>query len=113
MRSFLVVLILLQINGCATTSSSVVAASVSIEPYLKMDCQALMDERRRMETTAREVAQVQDKSAGSDAGVIAGTIIFGPIFMMGHSGNSGIAVELSRLKGEYEAIETVRKQKSC
>jgi hypothetical protein len=113
MRNLLIVLVLLQINGCATNSSNVVAASVSIEPYLKMDCQALLGESRRMETTAREVAAVQDKRAGSDAGVIAGSIIFGPIFMMGHSGNSGIAAELSRLKGEYEAIESVRRQKAC
>jgi tetrahydromethanopterin S-methyltransferase subunit G len=107
------VLILFQINGCATSSSNVKAASISIEPYLQMDCQALLNERRRMETTAREVAQVQDKSAGSDAGVIVGMVLFSPIFMMGHAGNSGTAAELSRLKGEYEAIETVRKQKSC
>jgi hypothetical protein len=113
MRYLLVTSILFHLIGCATTSSNVIAANISIEPYVKMDCQALLDERRRIETTAREVAQVQDKSASSDAGVMAGTFLFGPIFLLGHSGNSAITAELSRLKGEFEAIETVRKQKSC
>jgi hypothetical protein len=113
MRYLLIVLMLIQLSGCATTSSQVVAANVSIQPYLALDCQALLEERRRMETTAREVAQVQDKRASSDAGVMAGSFLISPIFMAGFSGNSAIAAELSRLKGELGAIETVRQQKSC
>jgi uncharacterized protein YceK len=113
MRYFLIVLMFTQLSGCATTSSQVVTAVASIQPYVALDCQALLEERQRMETTAREVAQVQDKRANSDAGVIAWSFLISPIFMAGHSGNSAITAELSRLKGELGAIETVRQQKSC
>jgi hypothetical protein len=113
MRYFLIPSILLCLTGCATSSSDVVAASISIEPYMKMSCQELIEDRRRIETTAKEVAQVQDKNASSDAGVVAGAILLSPVFLLGRSGNSGVTAELSRLKGEHDAIETVRRKKSC
>ncbi len=103
----------LSVSGCADKSESVSASYVSPLQYQQYSCRQLAEEGSRVGVRASQLGGVQDKKAGNDA-VATGValFIFWPaLFFI--EGNMEAKAELSRLKGEMDAIESASIQKNC
>jgi hypothetical protein len=100
-------------GGCASKSSDIAAAYVSPLQYEALSCRQLAEEAERLSHRAAIAAGVQDDRASKDAvATTVGVIIFWPaLFLI--NGDKGNAAELSRLRGEMEAIEQVSIRKNC
>ena len=99
--------------GCASKSEDVSAAHVSTTGYKAFTCEELVTERETLKAKVAEVASAQDSKAGNDAAAMAvGAIVFLPalLFLAAGDDKSG---ELSRLKGEFDAVTVVAKDKGC
>ena len=107
------VALVLLVAGCASSSSEIRPAYVSPLQYQSLSCQQIGMEMERVSRRASEVAGVQDSNRTQDAWVTAGAIVlFWPAaFFIKGDGQS--AAELSRLKGEFEALEKVSVEKNC
>lgn len=103
----------ISLAGCASNAANIKAAYVSPMGYQQYSCQQIGAEAGRLSRRASEVAGAQDQKATNDA-VVTGValVVFWPAaFML--SGDGPTAAELSRLKGEMEALESVSIQKNC
>ncbi len=103
----------LLLAGCATKPEKVKASYVSPVLYQNMGCTTLRAEAERVSERAIEMTGAQKKKAGNDA-VATGVaiVLFWPAaFLVG--GDDETTAELSRLKGQMEAIEGVSKKKGC
>ena len=101
------------VAGCASKSEDVSAAHVSTTGYKAFTCDELVAEREALKAKIGEVAAAQDTKAGNDAAAMAvGAIVFLPalLFLAAGDDKSG---ELSRLKGEFDAVTAVAKDKDC
>lgn len=77
-----------------------------------MDCERIGEELNRVAAEVNRVTGKQDEAAQRDAVVMGvGLILFWPALFILAAGDE--AEELSRLKGEYEAIDRVRSAKAC
>lgn len=101
------------VSGCASKSSDVTAAYVSPLQYETLNCRQLAEEARRVSARAALAAGAQDSQATKDTvATTAAIVIFWPAaFFIG--GDKQNAAELSRLKGEMEAIEQASVRKQC
>jgi hypothetical protein len=111
--SLLAALFSLGVAGCASRSDNISAAYVSPTAYASWKCDQIQEEASRISARAAQVAGVQDQKATNDAVATGvGVVLFWPaLFFI--KGDSTTAAELSRLKGEMEAIEQVSVQKRC
>lgn len=93
------------LGGCAEKSSDIAAAYVSPTHYQNFSCRQISEEAKRLSSRVSQATGAQDKKAKNDATAVAvGTILFWPaLFFI--KGDSETAAELSRLKGEMEALE--------
>lgn len=101
------------VAGCASKSEDVSAAHVSTTGYKAFTCEELVAERETLKAKISQVAAAQDSKAGNDAAAMAvGAIVFLPalLFLAAGDDKSG---ELSRLKGEFDAVTIVAKDKDC
>jgi hypothetical protein len=103
----------LAIAGCASRSDNIAAAYVSPTAYASWKCDQIRDEASRLSARAAQVSGAQDAKATNDAVATGvGVVLFWPaLFFI--KGDSTTAAELSRLKGEMDAIEQVSIQKRC
>jgi hypothetical protein len=101
------------VSGCASKSSDVTAAYVSPLQYETLNCRQLAEEARRVSARAALAAGAQDSQATKDTvATTAAIVVFWPAaFFIG--GDKQNAAELSRLKGEMEAIEQASVRKQC
>ena len=101
------------VGACASKSSDITAAYVSPMQYENYNCHQLSDEAQRISARAAQAAGAQDSQATKDAvATTAAVIIFWPAaFLVG--GDKQTAAELSRLKGEMEAVEQASIRKQC
>ena len=99
--------------GCASSSKNIEAAYVSPTPYEMLTCDQLAKEGARVSIEAAAAAEGQNKKRTKDAVVTTvGVVLFWPtLFLL--EGNGPKAAEVSRLKGEMEAIEVAAKRKGC
>ena len=98
--------------GCAPKSEKIHAQYVSPLQYQDYSCKQIRMEMMRVSRRVNEVSGVQDKQASNDSAALGvGLILFWPalFFMIGEDQKE----EVSRLKGEYEALEQVAIQKEC
>ena len=111
--NMLVVTFSLAVAGCASRSDNIAAAYVSPTAYASWKCDQIRDEASRLSARAAQVSGAQDSKATNDAVATGvGVVLFWPaLFFI--KGDSTTAAELSRLKGEMEAIEQVSIQKRC
>lgn len=98
--------------GCASAPDKIAPAYVSPMQYGSYDCDQIRGEMIRVSAHVREVASVQQRKARNDeiaTGV--GLVLFWPalFFLMTDDQKE----ELSRLKGEYEALESAAIEKKC
>ena len=101
------------VSACANKAEDVSAAYVSPTGYQALDCDALLAERTALQGKIVEVSAQQDDKAGGDAAAVAvAAIVFLPaaLFLAAGEDRSG---ELSRLKGEFDAVTTVAAEKEC
>jgi hypothetical protein len=100
-------------GACAKRADQIAASYVSPLQYDSYDCRQLGEEAQRLSSRAAIVAGTQDEKANKDALAMGvGLIVFWPaLFALG--GNDQQTAELSRLRGEMEAIEQVSIRKRC
>lgn len=112
-RIVLSVVVGLCVSGCAQRAEEIRAASVSPILYQNLNCVQIAQETARVSAKAAELTGVQNQRATTDA-VATGVaiVVFWPaaFLIRGDGANAG---ELSRLKGEMEALEAVSNQKKC
>ena len=102
----------LVLGGCAKKAEDIQAAYISPLQYRSLSCDQLQVEMERVSARVNEVAQVQDKEHKKDVvATTVGLVVFWPalFFLAG----SDKAQELSRLKGEYEALQKAAISKNC
>jgi len=98
--------------GCANKSADISSAYVSPTQYNSLDCDQVGAEMQRVHRKVLEISGQQDNTATKDSVALGvGLVLFWPalIFMAGGDHKS----ELSRLKGEYEALDQAAIQKKC
>ena len=100
------------LSGCATRAEKISANYVSPLQYQGYSCNQIRQEMLRVNRKVMEITGQQNKEANKDAWALGiGMVLFWPalFFMMGDDKKE----ELSRLKGEYEALESMAIQKEC
>ena len=98
--------------GCASKSDNISASYVSPLHYQSFNCNQIRMEMQRVSRRVNDIAGVQDSQATKDSVALGvGLVLFWPalFFMIGKDKEE----ELSRLKGEYEALEQAAIQKEC
>ncbi|PQV56589.1 hypothetical protein LX70_02161 [Defluviimonas denitrificans] len=101
------------LSACAEKSSNISAAYVSPMMYQNLSCRQISEEANRVSSRASQVMGAQDKKASNDATATAvGMVLFWPaLFFI--KGDSETSAEVSRLKGEMEALEQASIRKNC
>jgi hypothetical protein len=101
------------VSACATNPRDIAPSYVSTNGYSNMSCPQLRDEAEVVSARAAQATGAQEKNASNDAAMTGvGIILFWPaLFFM--KGDGAQAAEVSRLKGEMAAIQTVNRQKNC
>ena len=93
------------LSACASNSGDIKAAYVSPIQFEKHSCSQLAGELDRVGARLMEASRAQDQEAAEDVLVTAaGAIVFLPILFFIDGDGAG-AAEVSRLKGEFDAIE--------
>jgi hypothetical protein len=98
--------------GCATSPDRISAAYVSPLSYQQYTCDQIGEELLRVNQKVMEVTGQQQKEANKDAIAMGvGLVLFWPalFFLIGTDKKE----ELSRLKGEYDALEQSAIKKEC
>jgi hypothetical protein len=100
-------------GACASTSDKIGAQYVSPIQFSSYSCAQLAQEAQRVSSRVAHLSGVQDQKATNDAlATGVAIVVFWPAaFLIG--GNDQNTAELSRLKGEFEAIEQASTQKNC
>lgn len=98
--------------GCAKSSEDVVAQYQSPARYKNMSCDELSMELERVQASVLQLSDEQDDAATRDKVVMGvGLVLFWPALFILAAGDE--KAELSRLKGEFEALDTAYAQKNC
>jgi hypothetical protein len=98
--------------GCTTAGKDVTATYVSPIQYSNFDCDQLRQELLRINGRVNQMTGRLDESASNDKALVAASLIFWPtLFFLG--GTKQQEAELSRLKGEYESLQTASVTKKC
>lgn len=101
------------LTACATAGKDVSSTYVSPMQYTKYDCEQLRSESMRIGVRVNQLTGRLDEAASNDKAIAGvGIILFWPaLFALG--GTKQQEAELSRLKGEYDAIESTANTKKC
>ena len=101
------------LTACATAGKDVASSYVSPMQYANYDCDHLRAESMRISGRVNQLTGRLDEAASNDKAIAGvGMILFWPaLFALG--GTKQQEAELSRLKGEYDAIETTATTKKC
>ncbi len=105
-------LILTFLTACATHPDKISASYVSPIQYQGYTCNQIDLELTRVTNAVSEVTGQQQKEADKDAVAMGvGLFLFWPalFFLIGEDKKE----ELARLKGEYQALQDIAKQKEC
>jgi len=110
--TFLTIVAFSSAIGCAKSPDRISPAYCSPAMYQSYNCQQIEQEIHRVNHHLQEICGKQRAEAGKDAAAMAvGMVVFWPalFFLIGDDKKD----EIARLKGEYEALETVAIQKEC
>lgn len=113
MKKTIVALVAVSLVGCATNPDNISAAYVSPIQYQSYSCPQLREEATRVSSRAIQVSGAQSSKATTDAvAMTVGIVVFWPaLFFL--KGDGTTAAEVSRLKGEMDAIEQASIRKKC
>ena len=113
-KSFVVLLLVTFLMGCATAPEKLGATYVSPLQYKDYTCDQIGMEMQRVSRKVAELRGTLDKDASNDAAQMGiGLILFWPALFFLEGGDGVQAAQYSQLKGEFEALEQVAIQKSC
>lgn len=110
--AMVMIFLMANLAACATRSSNVDPMYISSGKYANYNCDQLIEEHETVVSRVNAVAKKQDREATKDAvALTVGALVFWPalFFMIG----SDKKEELSRLKGEYEAVQDAMTAKQC
>lgn len=101
------------VSGCATAGKDVAATYVSPMQFSNYDCDQLRQELARLNGRVGQLTGRLDEAASNDKAIlVGGGLLFWPaLFALG--GTKQQEAELSRIKGEYEALQTASTTKKC
>jgi outer membrane lipoprotein-sorting protein len=101
------------LSGCATAGKDIAATYVSPVQYSNYDCDQLRQELNRIHGRVNQLTGRLDEAASNDKAIMGvGMILFWPaLFALG--GTKQQEAELSRLKGEYDALQSASNSKKC
>lgn len=101
------------LTACATAGKDISATYVSPMQYTTYDCEQLRAESVRIGSRVNQLTGRLDEAASNDKAIAGvGMILFWPaLFALG--GTKQQETELSRMKGEYDAIEAAATTKRC
>lgn len=101
------------LSACATAGKDVSSAYVSPVQYSSYDCEQIKQEMLRTQGRASQLSGRLDEAASNDKAIMGvGMILFWPaLFALG--GTKQQEAELSRLKGEYDALSAAGVSKKC
>lgn len=115
MKKKLIIILLLisfSLSACASPAKNISAAYVSPLQYQHYSCSQVGQELGRIDRKIIEISGQQDRAAAKDAiGLTVGMVLFWPALFLMIGGDK--KEELSRLKGEHEALESVAIEKKC
>lgn len=99
--------------ACATSGKDVSSTYISPVQYSSYDCEQIKQEMLRTQSRASQLSGRLDEAASNDKAIVGvGMILFWPaLFALG--GTKQQEAELSRLKGEYEALSAAGVSKKC
>jgi len=101
------------VSSCASKAKNIDAAYVSSVPYQNLSCSQLKSEAQKVSQGALVASGKQDAKANGDAVMMGvGLVVFWPALLF-TSGDGAQAAEVSRLKGEMNAIEEASTSKNC
>ena len=113
-KSFVVLLLVTLLVGCATAPEKLGATYVSPLQYKDYTCEQIGMEMQRVSRKVAELRGTLDKDASNDAAQMGiGLILFWPALFFLEGGDGVNASQYSHLKGEFEALEQVAIQKEC
>ena len=113
-KSFVVLLLVTLLVGCATAPEKLGATYVSPLQYKDYTCDQIGMEMQRVSRKVAELRGTLDKDASNDAAQMGiGLILFWPALFFLEGGDGVNASQYSHLKGEFEALEQVAIQKDC
>lgn len=98
--------------GCAKSVNDIRPQYVNPAIYGPYSCQQLLDERARLSREVAAVTDSQRNARSGDAALVGVGIIFWPA-LIGLAFTEDQASELSRLKGEYDAVEASMGTHGC
>lgn len=99
--------------GCAQKPDEISAAYVSPTKYENTSCSDIAAEAQRVSARQASLTGQQQKQASDDAAATTvGIILFWPVLFM-IDGDDETATELSRMKGEFEALRDASERKGC
>ncbi len=102
------------VASCATSPDKMQASYVSPMIYNNYTCDQINMERANVERRTNDLYQSLKKDADNDAWQMGvGLVLFWPALFALEGGDSPAAADYRRLKGEYEALQTISVQKSC
>jgi hypothetical protein len=105
--------IITMMTGCSTAGKDVAATYVSPAQYSSYDCDQIREELVRIHGRVNQITGRLDQAASNDKAIMgAGLLLFWPaLFALG--GTKQQEAELSRLKGEYDALQITSTTKKC
>lgn len=105
--------IALVLGACASSPDKITAQYVSPLVYQGFDCGQMQAEAARINARVAEVTGQQQQAANNDATMMTvGLLLFWPsLFFI--QGDKSKSAELSRLKGESDALQQAYIQKNC
>jgi uncharacterized lipoprotein YajG len=113
MKGILIGLATLTLAGCATTSQNIQSTYVSPMTYDSYDCTQLSLEADRISRRVSELTgQIDKRASGDKTQTAVALILFWPaLLFLGN--NEAQNAELSKLKGESEALQQASITKDC
>jgi len=109
----LIAIFAVMLSACATSPNKIAAQYVSPTQYKDYDCDELGAEMSRVSRRVSALQGSLDKEASEDKVAMGvGLVLFWPaLFFI--DGDSPEGAEYARLKGEFEAMQTMSRQKKC
>jgi len=105
------IFVLSMVLACASSPEKIQASYVSPYQYEGWSCERIADEIKRVESQLGQTEAAQKKKATTDAvGMAVGMVVFWPALFLLATGDDQ-KQELSRMKGEYEALQTIYQEK--
>ena len=101
----------LAVSACASAPDEISAQFISPTVYASYTCDQIRTDLIRIGDRVAVLSGQQRRRASQDGWAVAGSLIFWPALFFLMRGDK--ADEISRLKGEYDALNAVATEKRC